>query len=129
MGYSIKQHDTVEYLGCQLDSKLNGIGIKRPKENKCQTKIPLSEKHIPNSCVWKLLCNALISHICVCSSWLPLLKRNLKIKVQKTQNKYMCFCLNLPLRSRISSSHIRNIKLSPARDRVQHCIVKTIFKC
>ena len=49
--YSIKQHDTVEYLGCQLDSKLNGIGIKRPKENKCQTKIPLSEKHIPNSCV------------------------------------------------------------------------------
>ena len=50
-GYSIKQHDTVEYLGCQLDSKLSGIGIKRPNENKCQTKIPLSGKYIPNSCV------------------------------------------------------------------------------
>ena len=50
-GNSIKQHDTVEYLGCRLDSKLNGTGIKRPKENKCQTKIPLLEKHIPNSCV------------------------------------------------------------------------------
>ena len=24
MGYSIKQHDTVEYLACQLDSKLSG---------------------------------------------------------------------------------------------------------
>ena len=24
MGYSIKQHNIVEYLGCQLDSKLNG---------------------------------------------------------------------------------------------------------
>ena len=23
-GYSIKQHKTVEYLGCQLDSKLSG---------------------------------------------------------------------------------------------------------
>ena len=46
-GYSIKQHDTVEYLGFQLDSKLRqSIGIKSPKENKCQTKISLLEKHM-----------------------------------------------------------------------------------
>ena len=58
-----------------------------------------------------------------CFSWLPLLEKNLKIKCQKTQNKYICFCLNLPLRSHIDPSHIRKIKLNPARDRVEHCIV------
>ena len=51
-GYSIKQHDTVEYLGCQLNSKLRGEALA-PKvlntKNKCQTKILLSKKHIPNS--------------------------------------------------------------------------------
>ena len=26
-GHSIKQHETVEYLGCQLDSKLSGISM------------------------------------------------------------------------------------------------------
>ena len=26
-GHSIKQHETVEYLGCQLDSKLRGEGM------------------------------------------------------------------------------------------------------
>ena len=26
-GYSIKQHDTVEYLACQLDSKLSGKAL------------------------------------------------------------------------------------------------------
>ena len=42
---SIKQHGRVEYLGYQLDSK-------SPKENKCQTKVPVSTKQVPpNSCV------------------------------------------------------------------------------
>ena len=78
----------------------------------------------------RLLCNALI-HVCFdcgCSSCFPLLKNNLKNKLQKAQNKYICFCLNLPPISRIDSSHFRKIKLGTARDRVEHCIVKTIFK-
>ena len=36
-GHSIKQHETVEYLGCQLDSKLSGeaMASKVLKKNKC----------------------------------------------------------------------------------------------
>ena len=55
-------------------------------------------------------------------------RENLKIKRQKTQNKYIRFSLNLPPESRIDTSHIRKIKLRLAGDRVEHCIVKTIFK-
>ena len=32
--HSIKQHKTVQYLGCQLDSKLSGEAIKSPKKSK-----------------------------------------------------------------------------------------------
>ena len=36
-GHSIKQHKTVEYLGCQLDSRLSreAMASKAPQKNKC----------------------------------------------------------------------------------------------
>ena len=46
-----------------------------------------------------------------CSSWFPLLKENLKIKLRKAQNKYIRFCLNLPLRSRINPTLFRKNKV------------------
>ena len=59
----------------------------------------------------RLLCNALIQpHFDYrCSSWFLLLKKNLKLKLQKAQNKYIRFCLNLPARSHIDPSHFRKI--------------------
>ena len=59
----------------------------------------------------RLLCNALIQlHLDYgCSSWFPLLKTNIKLKLQKAQNKYILFCLNLPPRSQIDPSHFRNV--------------------
>ena len=51
----------------------------------------------------RLLCNALIqSHFDYgCSPWFPLLKTNLKLKLQEAQNRYIRFSLNLPARSHI----------------------------
>ena len=43
-GYSIKQHDTVEYLGCQLDSKLSGETLASKilgKINYCKYRITM----------------------------------------------------------------------------------------
>ena len=78
----------------------------------------------------RLLCNALIQpHFDYgCSSWFPLLKKNLKLKLQKAQNKCIRFCLNLPPRSHIDPSHFRKINWLPVSDRVKHCIVNTVFK-
>ena len=68
----------------------------------------------------RLLFNALIQpHFDYgCSSWFPLLKKNLKLKLQKAQNKCIGFCLNLPPRSHIDPSQFRKINCLPVNDRV-----------
>ena len=78
----------------------------------------------------RLLCNVLIQpHFDYgCSSWFPLLKKNLKLKLQKAQNKCICFCLNLSPRFHINRSHFRKINCLPVSDRVEYCIVNTVFK-
>ena len=68
-----------------------------------------------------------------CSSWFPLLKKKLKTELQKDENKYIRFCLNLPCmsdrsqRSRIDPPHLRKIKRYPPSDRVERCIANTVF--
>ena len=78
----------------------------------------------------RLLFNALIQpHFDYgCSSWFPLLKKYLKLKLQKAQNKCIGFCLNLPPRSHIDPSHFRKINWLPVSDRVEYCIANTVFK-
>ena len=78
----------------------------------------------------RLLCDALIQpHFDYgCSSWFPLLKRDLKLKLQKAQNKCIRFCLNLPPRSHINPSHFRKINQLPVSDRVEYCIANTVFQ-
>ena len=59
---------------------------------------------------------------------IPLLKKYLKLKVQKAQNKFIRFCLNLPPRSYIDPLHFRKINWIPVNDRVECCIANTVFK-
>ena len=51
----------------------------------------------------------------------------MKIKLQKAQNEYVHFCLNLLPRSRIDPLHFRKRKLRPATDSLEHCIVNTVL--
>ena len=78
----------------------------------------------------RLLCNVLIQqHFDYgCSSWLPFLKKKLKLKLQKGQKRCICICLNLLPRSHIDPSHFRKISWLPVSDRVEYCIASTIFK-
>ena len=55
-------------------------------------------------------------------------KKNLKLKLQKAQNKCIRFCLNLPPRCHIDPSHFRKINWIPFRDQVEYCIANTVFK-
>ena len=57
------------------------------------------------------------------SHCLPLLKTNLKNKLQKVQNKYILFSLNLPPRFHINS---KGNWLS-ANERVERCLLNEIF--
>ena len=112
-GHSIKQHKTVEYLGCQLDSKLSGeaMASKVLKKINAKLKFLYRQSRYLTPAYRRLLCNALIQpHFDYgCSSWFPLLKKNLKLKLQKAQNKCIRFCLNLPRRSHIDPFHYRKI--------------------
>ena len=68
MGYSIKQHDTVEYLGCQLDSKLNDEALASNFLRKINAKLKfLYQKGLYLIPAFRrLLCNALIQpHLCM----------------------------------------------------------------
>ena len=81
-GHSIKQHETVEYLGCQLDSKISGEVMPSKVLKKINAKLKFlyrESRYLPSS-YRKLLRNALIQrHFDYgCSSWFPLLKKNLK---------------------------------------------------
>ena len=63
-----------------------------------------------------------------CFSWFPLLRKKLKLKLQKVQNKCIRFCQNLPPKFHIDPSHFRNINWLTVSDRVEYCIVNTVFK-
>ena len=54
--------------------------------------------------------------------------KKLKLKLQKAQNKCICFCLNLPPRSHINPSHFRKINWLSAIGRVEYCVANTVFK-
>ena len=61
-GHSIKQHEIVEYLGCQLDSKLSGEVVlsKLLKKINAKLKFPYRQSRDLTPACKTLLCNALI---------------------------------------------------------------------
>ena len=77
-----------------------------------------------------LLCKALIqpNFDYRCSSWFSLLKKNLKLKIQKAQNKCIRFCLNLAPRSHIDPWHFRKTNWLSVSDSVEYCIANTVFR-
>ena len=131
-GHSIMQHETVEYIGCQLDSKLSGEAMASKVLKKINTKLKFlyHQSRYLTPAYKRLLYTALIQpHFDYgCSSWFPLLKTNLQLKLQNAQNKCIRFCLNLPLRSHIDPSNFRKINWLPVSDRVEYCITNTVFK-
>ena len=52
-GHSIKQHETVEYLGCYLDSKSSGEAMASKVLEKINSKLKFLQ--VPNSCVKKTI--------------------------------------------------------------------------
>ena len=80
-------------------------------------------KHVPTPAYRRLLCNALIQpHLDYeCSLWFLFLKKNLKLKLQKAQNKCIPFCLNLPPRSHINPSNFRKTNWLSVSDREEYC--------
>ena len=83
--HSIRQHESVEYVGCQLDSKLSreAMASKVLKKLNVKLKFLYRQSRYVTPAYRILLCNALIQPYFDygCSSWFPLLKKNLKLEL------------------------------------------------
>ena len=77
----------------------------------------------------RLLCNPTINtHLDYgCPAWFRLLKKNLKLKLQKASNKFIHFFLNIRPRSHIDPSHFRKVNWLPVSERVEYCMANTVF--
>ena len=58
-----------------------------------------------------------------CNTWYPNLNKNLKTRLQDTQNKCNRFCLKLDDRKSITVQEFEKINWLPIHERVNHCII------
>ena len=82
----------------------------------------------PNLC--RLLCSVLIfPHFdYACSAWYLNLSKKLKSKIQASQNKCICFCLQLNKMSHISQKEFETVNRLSIEERYHQCVNSTAFK-
>ena len=129
---NIEQKQKVKYLGIILDDNLTGKSMVDSILTKINAKLRFlyrKRKFLDND-TRRLLCNSLIQphYDFACSSWYPLLNKNLKQRLQVSQNKCIRFCLNLNYRDRIDINRFREINWLPVSKRVEQCICTLIYK-
>ena len=78
----------------------------------------------------RLLCNALIQPLFDygCTAWFPNLSKELRLRLQATQNKCIRFCLQLDQMSRICVNKFLELNWLNVHDRYPQFIVSDIFK-
>ena len=129
--YALKQHNTVEYFGCYLDSNPNGESVACKGLKKINRKLNFlwRQRNYLNYLSRRFLRNALIQpHFDYrCTSWYFLPSKALKSKLEIDQNKFIRFCLELPYRGQIISSHFRKKKLASVERSVEMCTSNIVF--
>ena len=118
----IKKYSKVTYLGCILDETLSGESMATHVINKVDSRLRFVYRQnkfldIP---LRRLLCNAMIQPFFdyACNAWYPNLNKNLKTRLQATQNKWIRFCLKLGDRTSIKVKEFEKINWLPIQDRV-----------
>ena len=107
-GHSIKQHKTVEYFVCQLDSKLSGesMASKVLKKINAKLKFLYRQSRYLTSAYKRLLWMFLMVSV---------FKEKFKIQSSKSSKQMYFFCLNLFLRSHIDPSYFRMSRIRQSR--------------
>ena len=129
---TLKQHSTVEYLGCLLDSTLSGEEMAAKVLTKVNGRLRFlyrQGKYL-NSRLRRMLCNTIIQpHFDYASSaWFPNLSKGLKDKLQIAQNKCIRYCLYLDNREGIRYKHFKEINWLPVSARVDQFIAVSVYK-
>ena len=128
----IKQVNSVNYLGVQIDDNMSGNSIVGEIIKKANTRLKFlyRYKNMLNFECRKILCTALIQ--CYfdysCSSWFPSINKGLKDKLQVTQNKMIRFIFNLDNRAHIGNKEIVKAGFLNVIDRVKQLKLGHVFK-
>ena len=129
---SISRHKTVSYLGCILDEFLTGENMACAVISKINSRLRFLHRKNDSLSpkLRRMLCNALIQPLFdfACCSWFSNLSKKSKKKLQICQNKCIRFCLQLPNRTHIDSSHFLKINWLNVDDRVSQMICSHAFK-
>ena len=131
-GVPIKQHASVNYLGCILDQTVSGetMGLKVINKINSRLRFLYRKQSFLSPKLKRTLCNALIQpHFdYACTAWYLDLNKSLKNRLQTAQNKCIRFALNLNARAPIGTDQFRSIKWLPVDMRVNQCIAAHAFK-
>ena len=65
---------------------------------------------------------------CFSNAWYPNLNKNLKNRLEAAQNKCIRFCLKIGDRTSIKINEFEKINWLPIYDRVNQCILSSIYK-
>lgn len=95
----VKQFHIVEYLGCCLDTDLNGesTAMKFLEKKNATLQFLYRQNSFLNPRLLKLLCNSLVQLYFddACISWYLLVSQKVRKKVEVIQNICIRFCLKL----------------------------------
>ena len=128
----IKNEESVNYLGVQLDNHLGGNSIVKGIISKVNSRLKFLYRYsnLLNFKSRKTLCSALIQ--CLfdysCSSWYPGLNKGLKEKLQVAQNKTIRFILDLDNRAHIGTKELETTGFLKVPDRVKQLKLGHVFK-
>ena len=129
---TIKNVNSVKYLGIQIDEDLAGESIVKEIVKKANTRLKFLYrcKDLLNFESRKTLCSALIQcHFdYACSSWFPGINKTLMKKLQIMQNKIIRFILNMKCRDSIRNKELLKAGYLDVSNRVKQMKMNHVFK-
>ena len=115
-----------------MDCMLNGKSMVESILSKINNKLKFlyRKQRFLNKDIRRLLCNSLIQphYDFACCSWYPLLTKNLKNRLQVSQNECIRFCLNLNNGASIDNTKFIEINWLPVKKRYEQCVCTLIYK-
>ena len=131
-GHTLESKSSVKYLGATIDQGLTFESMARSiiKKANSRLKFLYRKKQFLTFHTKKLLAMSLIQcHFDYASPvWFYGLTKDLKNKLQVTQNKLIRFVLNLDPRSHIGNETFRELNWLPVSDRVDQVALCHVFK-
>ena len=131
-GTPISQTDSVKYLGVTIDQFLSFKSMAESVLTKVNARLKflIRKRDYLNFYTKKLLVMSLIQchYDYACSVWYTGLTKNLKNKLQITQNKIVRFIFELDARSHVSIDHFKHLNWLPVQSRVEQIMLCHVFK-